>query len=139
MEQSGRKPTRSAGPQTNASVASKRRGTEFYGRLLGSLFLFAVGAWFVITRDANFLLGGRRNPTSVRQRGILVDAAGLDAVAIGCAVIGLGVINFALGIKSRRRIHVFWVGTALFVLPILYGLWKFALDVYQFTTGINAV
>ena len=65
--------------------------------------------------------------------------SGLDAIAIGTAVIGLGVINLALGIRSRRRIPVFWVGAALFLLPIVYGLSKFALDVYQFITGINSV
>lgn len=133
------KPMRAEGPQTSASVASKRRGTKFYGRLVGSLFLFAVGGWFVITRHANFRLGGKRDPTSALQRGTLVDAAGLDAIAIGCAVIGLGVINLALGIRSRRRIPIFWAGAALFVLPILYGLWKFALDVYQFFTDVTAV
>ena len=119
--------------------ASKRRGTAFHGRLLGSLFLFALGAWFVVTQNANFRLGGRKNPTSVSQRGISVDASGLDAIAIGSAVIGLGVINLALGIRSRRRIPVFWVGAALFMLPILYGLWKFALDIYQLVTGANPV
>jgi glucose dehydrogenase len=65
------------------------------------------------------------------QPAISVDASGLDAVAIGSAVIGLGVINLALGIRSRRRIHVFWMGAALFLLPTLYGLWKVALGIYQ--------
>lgn len=130
-------PTRSAGPE-GSSVAPKRRGPEFYGRLLGSLFLFAMGSWFVITQQANFRLGGQDNPTLESEKGTPVDASGLDAVAIGCAVIGLGTINIALGIASRRRIPVFWLGAALFVLPVLYGLWKLALDVYQFIISINS-
>jgi hypothetical protein len=113
----------------------KQRGTAFYGRLLGSLFLFALGAWFVVTQRATFRFGGRDNPTSVRHLGIPVDASGLDAVAIGTAIIGLGVINLALGIRSRRRILVFWIGAALFLLPILYGIWNFALDFYQIVTS----
>lgn len=130
------RPARAAGSGTSASVASKRRGVAFYGQLFGSLFLFALGGWFVITQSATFRLGGKRNPT-MSQRGISVDASGLDAVAIGSAVIGLGVINLALGIRSRRRIPVFWFGAALFLLPILYGLWKAGLDVYQVITGIT--
>ena len=107
--------------------------------MLGSLVLIGLGLWFVIARDANFRLGGRENPTTQSERGIRVDASGLDAVAIGCAVIGLGVITFALGMRSRRRIPVFWLGAALFVLPILYGLWKIARDVYQFIMAVSSV
>src|SRR5262245_32746930 len=121
--------------ERHPSIPMTRRSTAFYGRLLGSLFLFALGAWFVVTERATFRFGGRDNPTSASQVGIPVDASGLDAVAIGTAIIGLGVINLALGIRSRRRILVFWVGAALFLLPILYGLGKFALDVYQLVTG----
>ena len=109
----------------------------FYGRLLGSLVLFGLGGWFVVTQEASFRLGGTDGGTGTR-RGTFVDATGLDATAIGCLIIGLGVINLALGIRSGRRIPVFWVGAVLFLAPVLYGLGKFALDVYQFITDVGA-
>jgi hypothetical protein len=105
--------------------------------MLASAFLLALGGWFVVTREANVLIGGSENPISATDRGTPVDAEGLDAAAIGCAIIGLGVINLALGIRSRRRIPVFWAGAALLLLAICYGLWKVALDVYRFASGIG--
>lgn len=103
--------------------------------MVGSVFLLTLGSWFIITRHTNFLLGGRNNPTLDIDRPTLVRTSGLDAIAIGCAVIGIGVINLALGMRSRKRIPVFWVGAVLLVLPIVYGVGKFGLDVYQFITG----
>jgi hypothetical protein len=120
-----------------AERIAKRRSVEFYGRLIGSLVLFGLGGWFVITQEAQFRLGGRDGGTGSR-RGTFVDATGPDAMAIGCLIVGLGVINIALGIRSQRRIPVFWLGAALFLGPVLYGLGKFALDVYQFITDVRS-
>jgi hypothetical protein len=116
-----------------AERIAKRQSVEFNGRLVGSLVLFALGGWFAVTQRASFTLGGTEGGTGTR-RGTFVDASGLDAIAIGCLIIGLGVINIALGMHSRRRLPVFWAGAALFLWPVLYGLGKFALDVYQFIT-----
>ena len=103
--------------------------------LIGSLVLFAAGGCVVVTQRANFLFGGDDyNP----RRGIPVDATGLDAIAIGTAIIGAGVLNLAQGIRDRRRIAVFWLGAALFLTPVLYGLSKAALAVYQLIVEIRS-
>jgi hypothetical protein len=106
-----------------------------YGRLVGSVLLFALGAWFVITQEAKFTLGGDRDSVWESRRGSSVDAKGLDAVAIGSAVIGLGVVNLALGIRSQRRIPVFWLGTAILGAAALYGIAHVAIDVARIATS----
>ena len=108
------------------------------GYVLGSLVLFAVGGWIVVTQRANFNFGGDQESLSQSRRGIPVDAGGLDAIAIGTAIIGAGVLNLAQGIRSRRRIAVFWVGAALFLAPVVYGLSKAALAVYQLIVEIRS-
>jgi hypothetical protein len=127
---------RKADAETAERIA-KQRAVDFNARSVGSLLLFGLGGWYVATQKAYFTLGGTDGGTGTR-RGTLVNATGLDAVAIGSLIIGLGVINLALGIRSQRRIPVFWVGAALFSWPVLYGLGKFALDVYQFITDVRA-
>ena len=124
-------------PGETAASTSKARSADFYARLVASLFLFSLGGWFAITQDASFRLGGRDGGTGSR-RGTFVNATGPDAIAIGCLIIGLGVINLALGMRSRRRIPVFWVGAALFLGPVLYGLGKSVLDAYQFVSDVRA-
>jgi hypothetical protein len=102
-------------------VRRARKGAEFYGRLVGSLLLLGPGAWVVATQRAYFKLGGSDHPMSA-HRGIWVDAAGVDAIAIGSVFIGLAVINLALGIRSQARIKVFWCGAAILLASLLYGL-----------------
>lgn len=58
---------------------------------------------------------------SRRSKVAHVDAAGLDAIAIGAVFIALGIINLSIGIRDRRRIPVFWTGAALFLATLLYG------------------
>jgi hypothetical protein len=123
--------------ETTSDGAAKRRTVDFNGRVVGSVLLAAPGVWFVVTQRAHFTLGGTDGGTGTR-RGTLIDAHGVDAVAIGSAIIGLAVINLALGIRSQRRIPVFWLGAALFSWPVLYGLGTFALDVYQFINSARA-
>lgn len=94
-----------------------RAQQEFNGRLVGSVVLWSIGLWFTITQHAKFTLGGRRS-----RPGMPVDAHGLDAIAIGCFFLALGIINLALGIRGPRRIPVFWAGAALFIASVLYGL-----------------
>jgi hypothetical protein len=132
-----RTPQESVDVETAANKAAKRRSADFNARIIASLLLFALGGWFVVTQEANFRLGGRDGGTGSR-RGTVVDATGVDAVAIGTFIISLGVINLALGMRSERRKTVFWIGAALFLLPIAYGLGKFALDVYQFILDLRA-
>jgi len=96
-------------------------------RLIGSVLLFAVGAWFALRGEARFTLGGddygNRNP-------IHVDAHGLDAVAIGCVFLGLGLVNLALGIRGRARLAVFWAGVALLGAALADGLVNVAREVF---------
>jgi len=94
-----------------------RQSQNFNARLVGSVILWSIGAWYAITRHANFMFGGRRG-----RRGIPVDAHGLDAFAIGCLFISLGIINLALGIRGPRRIPVFWAGAGLFLACVSYGI-----------------
>jgi hypothetical protein len=98
-------------------VKAAGHGPAFYGRLAGSLFLFGLGALMAFSGRANFNLGSRKRP-------VLVDATGLDAIAIGCVFIGLAVINLALGIRGPERIKVFWSGAAIFLASLLYGLYQ---------------
>jgi hypothetical protein len=103
---------------------------ELNGRLLGSIVLWGVGLWFTLTQHAKFLWGGSRS-----RRGILVNATGLDAIAIGLFFVSLGIINLALGIRSDRRIAVFWVGAGLFLATVAYGLTKATVAVSTLFTG----
>ena len=121
---------------STASAAAKRRSADFNARVIASLLLAAPGVWFVITQEASFRLGGRDGGTGSR-RGTFVDATGIDAIAIGSVFIGLAFINLAFGIRSRRRLAVFWLGAALFLTPVVYGLGKFALDVFGFIREIS--
>ena len=123
--------------EAEAASAAKRRSVGLNAGVIASLLLAAPGLWFAITQKANFRLGGTDGGTGTR-RGTFVNATGLDAIAIGFVFIGLAVINLALGIRSRRRIPVFWLGAVLFLAPVLYGLGKFALDVYQFISDVRA-
>jgi len=84
--------------------------------------LCAIGLWIALSGHANFTLGGRRLSGS---GSVFVDAHGLDAVVIGLVPIALGVINLAIGIRSRRRIPVFWTGAVLLMGTALYGLVRF--------------
>jgi hypothetical protein len=122
--------------ETAAKKTAKRRSADFNARIVASVLLFALGGWYVVTQEAHFRLGGRTGGTGSR-RGTFVDATGVDAVAIGTFIISLGVINLALGMRSERRKAVFWVGAALFLLPIVYGLGKVALDVFQFVNDVR--
>jgi hypothetical protein len=103
---------------------------EFNGRLLGSIVLWAIGLWFTITQHAKFTLGGRRT-----RPGMPVNAFGLDAIAIGCFFLSLGIINLALGIRGERRIPVFWAGAGLFCASVLYGLVKAGIAVASLFTA----
>jgi hypothetical protein len=104
---------------------------EFLTSVIGSVFLFALGGWFAITQKANFTIGG----TDTR-RGSLIDLEGPGAIALGTAIIGVGIMNIAFGMVTDRRKTVFWVGAALFLIPLIYGVGLFVLDVYQFITSV---
>jgi len=92
-----------------------------YARLVGTTLLCGVGLWFAVTGRAKFALGGDADSSVRRHAVVHVDAAGLDAVAIGAVFVALGIINLSLGIRSRRRILVFWAGAALLAATIVYG------------------
>ena len=98
-------------------------------RLIGSLLLFAVGAWFALRGEARFTLGGddygNRHP-------IHVDAHGLDAGAIGCVFLGLGLVNLALGVRGRARLGVLWAGVALLGAALADGLVNVVREVFGF-------
>jgi len=102
-------------------------------RLIGSVVLFAIGGWYAITHEARFVLGG----SDLSNRGAVnVNAHGLDAVAIGCVFLGLGLVNLALGLRERRaRLGVFWAGAAVLAATVLYGLWYIGRDVVGFLTS----
>ncbi|MBV9494146.1 MAG: hypothetical protein JOZ54_07865 [Acidobacteria bacterium] len=93
----------------------------FYVRLFFTLLFFGYGLYWAIGQKAKFDVGGSDSGTS---RPIHVDAEGVDAVAIGVFAMGVGVINLAAGMTSRRRIPVFWAGVVVFGLPVLYAAVK---------------
>lgn len=94
-------------------------GERLSARVVGTIVLCGIGIWYAAAGQAQFRLGG--NTRWPKKSAIYVDAAGLDAVAIGCFFISLGVINLALGIRGRRRIPVFWTGAGLLIATLLYG------------------
>lgn len=66
---------------------------------------------------------------------IHVDAHGLDAIAIGTFIIGLGIVNLAIGFRDRRRIPVFWTGVGLMIAAFLYGAALVIADAVSFFRG----
>ena len=96
------------------------RATRFsYVRLAFTVLFFGFGAWYAVTREARFDVGGDDNSN---RRAIHVDAHGLDAVVVGAVFVALGLLNLALGIPGPSRIPVFWAGLALLAATILYGV-----------------
>jgi hypothetical protein len=114
---------------TPAPGERRRREAVSLPRLIGSVLLFAIGAWFALSGEARFTLGGddlsNRHP-------IHVDAHGLDAVAIGCVFLGLGSVNLALGVRGRARRAVFWAGAALLGAALADGLVNVVREVVAF-------
>jgi hypothetical protein len=96
----------------------------FNARVIGSLLLFALAAYWIIGQRATFTLGGDDN-----GGGDPVDARGYDAIAIGLVPLGLGIVNLAVGIRGRGRIPVFWWGAAALGAAFLYGLVQIVLRV----------
>jgi hypothetical protein len=96
-----------------------RRGEWLpYVHLAFSLLLFGMGAFYALTGEARFDLGG--DDTSNR-RAIHVNAHGVDAVAIGCVFVAIGLVNLANGLRGRARLRAFWAGGALLAATVLYG------------------
>lgn len=112
------------------------RGT-FWVRLFFTILFCGLGLWFAITGRAKFLMGGSQSQVS-NARVTQVDATGFDAVAIGLVAIALGVINLALGIAGPRRIPVFWIGVAILAVPVLYGLGKVGIAIYELAVHISS-
>lgn len=98
----------------------------FYVRLFFTLLFFAFGLYWAIGQRAKFDVGGSESGSS---RPIHVYAEGIDAIAIGVFAMGVGIINLAAGMRSRRRIPVFWAGVVVFALPVLYAAVKAVLAV----------
>lgn len=102
-----------------------------YGRLVGTILLCAIGLWYAVTREARFALGGDPDSTYKNKHVTYVHERGLGAVAIGNFFCALGVINLALGIRDRRRITVFWCGTAMLALTLAYWVCLAAMEVWS--------
>lgn len=70
------------------------------------------------------MIGGseRRAASSFSRRPSLFD--GPDAVVLGLAAVALGLINLAVGWRSRFQLHLFWGGLLLGGGCLLYGLWR---------------
>ena len=111
---------------------AQTRSPVVYARLVGSLILFALGSWWIGTQHAKFILGGDPDSAWASRRGTGVDAKGLDAVAIGCAAVGLGLVNLAVGLRTKARLPVFWVGAAILGATAAYGIGLFVKDVVDF-------
>lgn len=103
----------------------------FAARAFFTVLLCGLGLWFALSGRAKFMLGG--NPDSMVRNNhvIYVDARGIDAVAIGCFFIALGIVNLALGIADRRRIPVFWAGAGLMMATFVYWIGEAVLAVVQ--------
>jgi hypothetical protein len=96
----------------------KSPNAEFNARALFSLIFWGVGAWFAISERAHFSLGG----DDYGRHAINVDARGWNAIAIAAVFFALGIINLAIGIRGPARIPVFWAGTALLGMTVIYGI-----------------
>jgi hypothetical protein len=96
-----------------------RRAAVPYLRLVGSLLFFGLGAWYAVSGEARFQLGG---DDLSNRKAIHVNAHGMDAVAIGCVFVAAGLVNLALGLRGPARLRVFWAGVALLGAAVLYGL-----------------
>lgn len=113
----------------SARRPSSPRRQRFYGAVLGTLFLFGLGGWYAITRQAHFHFGGNPNAPMAKAHATTVAAHGWDAVAIGNVFVALGCLNLALGMSGRARKPVFCVGLGLFAASLLYGLGKVVAEV----------
>ena len=80
-----------------------KAATVSYLRLAFSLALFALAAWFAVTGEARFDLGGDEFSN---RRAIHVDARGLDAAVVGLVFAGVGLLNLALGLRGPARFVV---------------------------------
>jgi len=106
-----------------------RNTSELPGRVVGSLILFALGAWPILTQEARFRLGGRRGHGAID-----VNAAGIDAIAIGGVAVALGLVNLALGMRGPARLRVFWAGAILFLVVLSFGAYR----AVQALTGLGS-
>ena len=91
-------------------------------RLVPLVLLGGLGLWFALSGRAHFKLGGSDFSESAERRAIPVDARGLDAVAIGCALLALGILGMAQGTRDATRIPIFWTGATLLLATIAYGI-----------------
>ncbi|HSP16048.1 MAG TPA: hypothetical protein VLV78_14985 [Thermoanaerobaculia bacterium] len=106
-----------------------------YGRLIGTILLCGIGLWFAVTGHSKFILGGDPDSPTYKKNPIYVDAHGLDAAAIGCFFISLGIINLSLGVRGPKRIPVFWAGAGLMIATFLYGIAQAVMAVVALVTG----
>ncbi len=92
---------------------------ELRVRVFITAILCGLGIWCIAAQRAKFDIGGDDNSS---RRAIHVDAEGVDAIAIGAFVFGVGIVNLAAGMRSHRRIPIFWTGAAIMAASAIYGM-----------------
>jgi hypothetical protein len=90
-----------------------------YVRIAFSVLLFGMGAYYALTGEARFDIGGDDNSN---RHAIHVNAHGLDAVVIGGVFVAIGLVNLALALRGRGRLRAFWAGAVLLGATVLYGV-----------------
>lgn len=92
----------------------RTRANPFIGAVLASLMFFGLGSYWIATGKAHFTLGGDDSKSAAEDRhDVQVRAKGREAYALGLGAYGLGVLVLAQGMRSDRRIPVFFLGLAL--------------------------
>ena len=107
--------------QSGESIRPTRQSQEFWQRLIGSILLFGFAAYCFLAQHI-VISSGRRATSSLSRRPSVFD--GPDAVVLGLAAVALGLINLAVGWRSRFQLHLFWTGLLLGGGCLLYGLWR---------------
>ena len=107
-------------PAEPAKTQNGRRGEWApYLRIAFSVLLFGMGAYYALTGEARFDIGGDDNSN---RHAIHVNAHGLDAVVVGGVFVAIGLVNLALGLRGRGRLRAFWAGAALLAGTVVYGV-----------------
>lgn len=90
--------------------------------------LFLYGLWVALTQRARFDIGGSDTGTS---RHIHVNAEGLDAIAIGGFIMGLGLAGIVQHMSSAARRPLAFVAIAMMGVPILYSVFLIVRAVWR--------
>jgi hypothetical protein len=90
-----------------------------YPHLAFAIFFFGLGAWYVVTGEARFDMGG--DDLHDRHR-VRVNAHGANAVVIGCVFFAVALLSAGQGVRHPWRARFVWPGLVVLLATMLYGL-----------------